>query len=55
MYIGLRVKYRLLLSDFNESWTSSADFLKILKYQISWKAVKWEPSCSMRADRWTWC
>jgi hypothetical protein len=25
----------------------------ILKYQISWKSVQWETSCSMRTDRWT--
>jgi len=33
-------------------------FLKVLKYQISWKSVWWEPSCSMQTDghmdRQTW-
>ena len=41
MYIGLRVKYPLCLSDFNETWIFSAEFLKILKYQISWKSGQW--------------
>ena len=53
MSVGLHVKYPLLLSDFNETWISHTDFRKILKYQISWKSVKWEPSCSMRTDRQT--
>ena len=26
----------------------------IIKYQISWKFVQWEPSCSMRTDGQTW-
>jgi hypothetical protein len=29
-------------------------FRKILKYQISWKSVDWEPNCPMRTDRQTW-
>ena len=34
-YLGLRVKYPLFLLDFNETSNFSADFQKILKYQIS--------------------
>jgi len=26
---------------------------KSSKYQISWKSIQCEPSCSMRTDRWT--
>jgi len=28
----------------------SIDFRKLLKYQISWKSVALNPSCSMRTD-----
>jgi hypothetical protein len=51
MYIRLRVKYLLLLSDFNDACVFSTDFRKILKYRISWKSVQWEPSCSMWTGR----
>jgi hypothetical protein len=34
MYIGRHVKYPLSLSDFKETCNFSADFRKIIKYQI---------------------
>ena len=51
MCIGLHVQYFLCLSDFNATWIFSTTFRKILKYQISWKSVQWEP---MRTDGQTW-
>jgi len=50
MYIGLRVKYPLLLSDFIETWFFLTDFQKIFKYKMLWKSVQQEPSCSMRTS-----
>ena len=52
-YIGLYVKYLLLLSYFNETQILSRVFFfrKIFKYQILWNFVHWgEPSCPMRKD-----
>ena len=58
IYVGLHVEYLLFLSDFNENLNFPDRFSKILKYQISWKSVQWEPSCSMgtdeRTDGQTW-
>jgi uncharacterized protein YozE (UPF0346 family) len=52
-YVGLHVKYTLLLSDFNESWNSSTDIGKIHKFQILRKTVQWEPTRSCgRTDRY---
>jgi len=50
MWIGLHVKCPSFFSDFNETWILLMDFRKILKYQISWKSVQWERSCSFLTD-----
>jgi hypothetical protein len=31
----------------------STDFRIILKYEISWQSVRWEPSCTIRTGRRT--
>ena len=50
--IGLHVKYPLFLSDLNDFELWPRIFEKeILKHQISWKSVQWEPSCPTRTDR----
>jgi hypothetical protein len=53
MYIGLHVKYPLLLPEFNEYWIFTTVVRKIFKYRISWEFALWEPSCYMRTNRLT--
>jgi hypothetical protein len=46
----LCVNYPLFLY-FNQTGIFTSDFRKIRKYQISWKSVKWKPSCCSQTDR----
>jgi len=39
---------------FIYTWKFSTDFLKLIKYQILWKSIQWEPKCCMRTDRQVW-
>jgi hypothetical protein len=43
-------KYQSFFSDFKETRIIWTNIIKILKYQISWKSLHWEPSCSSRTD-----
>ena len=42
-------KVPVILVLLNKAWIFSTDFQKLLQYQISWKSVHWEPSCSIWA------
>jgi hypothetical protein len=53
-YTDLHVNHSLLLSGFNETWIFWTDFQKLIKYEISWKSVPLEPSCSIRTDGQTY-
>jgi len=50
MYFGLRVRYVLFLSDFNETRIFLGRISKNNKLPISWKSVYREPSCSVQTD-----
>jgi hypothetical protein len=50
IHVGLHLKYPLFLSDFNDTWIFWTNFRRILKNQIWWNSVQWEPSCSTRTN-----
>jgi hypothetical protein len=55
MCFGFDIKYLLFLSsDTRESRYFTVDFGKEIKYQISWKSVQWESSCSLWTDKQTY-
>jgi len=50
-FVGLQVKYPLLLSEFNGASIFPTDFGKMLKYQVSRSSAKWKPSFTIRMFR----
>jgi hypothetical protein len=44
-------KVPVILLDFNETWFSQHVW-KIPTYQIPWKSIQWEQSCSMWIESW---
>jgi len=53
--IGINVCAPVFMQSAGYYWQIlwNLKFLDILKYQISWKFIQWEPSCSMRTGRRT--
>ena len=49
-YKHFPLNFPFFLSDFIDTLNFLSDFRKILKYQISWKAVQWEQSCSVHIE-----
>jgi hypothetical protein len=50
-------KVPIILVRYPRKLNFSTDLGKILKYEISWKSIQWQPSCFIRTDgridRWT--
>jgi hypothetical protein len=47
-YVGLRVKFLLLLSDFNQNWNVQTNFSRTSKYNILCKSILWFCSCDVQ-------
>jgi hypothetical protein len=47
-HVGLRVKFLLLLSDFNQNWNVQTNFSRTSKYKILCKYILWFCSCDMQ-------
>jgi len=46
-------KVAVILTDLHQTWIWSTDFNKIFQYQMQWKSVQLETSCSAEADKQT--
>jgi len=53
IYLGLHVQCLILLSSFNQLWSSWTDFCKSLQYQISRRSFHWQLQWYMQTDKWT--